>query len=151
MNFFSKEELKILAVVFGVLIFISVPNFIASFKKSRDVTRKNDLFGLSIALNEYKEEFESYPASLSDLKDILQNVPQDPQVKYGLKYYYVTTGNHFQLLASLEDKTQDEYDPTVEKRNISCGTRTCNFGRSDSRTPLDKSLEEYENELNEKK
>jgi len=38
----------------------------------------------------------------------------------------------------------------IVKRNISCGVKVCNYGRSYSTTPLDKSLEEYENEIRAK-
>jgi hypothetical protein len=77
-------------------------------------------------------------------------LPNDPQEDRGLTYFYVSNGKRYQVFASLERTDQDEYDPKVLARNINCGVRTCNFGRSYSETPLDISIEEYENEMDAK-
>ena len=79
----------------------------------------------------------------------LQTIPIEPQSKEGLTYTYLSNGRRFQILASLEGKDEDEYESAIEARGISCGARICNFGRSSGRTPLDRSIEEYENELME--
>ncbi|KKR85119.1 MAG: hypothetical protein UU32_C0039G0006, partial [Candidatus Woesebacteria bacterium GW2011_GWB1_41_10] len=47
MNFFDKQELKALGVIFGILLIISVPNFALSIKRARDLTRKNDIRDLA--------------------------------------------------------------------------------------------------------
>ena len=91
---------------------------------------------------------------LRDVNDLdypayLQTIPIEPQSKEGLTYTYLSNGRRFQILASLEGKDEDEYDPAIEARGISCGIRLCNFGRSSGKTPLDRSIEEYENELTE--
>ncbi len=77
----------------------------------------------------------------------LASLPDDPQKKFGLKYVYISNGRRYQIYGSLEDKRQDEYDEKIIKRNISCGTRVCNYGRSYGKTPLDISIEEYENQI----
>ena len=92
--------------------------------------------------------------SLRDVNDpnypfYLQTIPIEPQSREGLTYIYLSNGKRFQILASLEGKDEDEYDPAIEARGISCGKRLCNFGRSSGKTPLDRSIEEYENELME--
>lgn len=74
-------------------------------------------------------------------------IPGDPETGQGKSYFYLSTGEHFQMLAHLEGKDEPEYDKKIEERNIKCGNQICNFGRSSVRTPLDKSLEVYENEL----
>jgi len=76
-------------------------------------------------------------------------LPSDPHHTYGVRYLYVSNGNHFQIYAALESAQEDEYKPEVVARNLNCGEEICNFGRSDGKTPLDKTLEEYENELRE--
>ena len=81
----------------------------------------------------------------------LKSLPIDPQNNLGVSYHYFSNGGTFQIYASLEGKDDDEYNPTVAKRNLSCGVRVCNFGKAYGKTPVDKSIEEYENELNEKK
>lgn len=83
---------------------------------------------------------ESYPA-------YLQNIPSDPFHGKGARYLYISNGKHFQVYAALESGREDEYDPNIVARQLNCGDRICNFGRADGKVPLDKSLEEYENEL----
>jgi type II secretory pathway pseudopilin PulG len=80
----------------------------------------------------------------------LENLPKDPQSDKGAQYLYLSTGSHFQLYAALESSNQDEYNPSIVARNLSCGNRICNFGLANGETPLDKSLQEYENELLDK-
>ena len=88
-----------------------------------------------------KDQFDpDYPAYIVTL-------PGDPQQGKGAYYYYLSNGKHFQIYATLESSSEDEYDPAIVERQLPCGNRICNFGRSDGQTPLDKSLEEYENEL----
>ena len=73
----------------------------------------------------------------------------EPQNKEGISYVYLSNRKRFQILASLEGDGEDEYDPRIEVRAINCGVRICNFGRSSGTTPLDRSIEKYENELEE--
>jgi hypothetical protein len=81
----------------------------------------------------------------------LKVLPNDPQAKKGFKYLYLSSGRTFQLYGALEGINEPEYDVKVVARNLDCGGRICNFGRAYGETPLDKSLEEYENEINETK
>lgn len=74
-------------------------------------------------------------------------LPQDPLFEKSFRYLYLSSGRYFQLYASLEGTDEPEYDPKIVARNLSCGEGICNFGLSYGSTPLDKSLEEYENEL----
>lgn len=147
LNFFTRDELKGLGVIFLILIAISIPNFTISIKRARDVTRKDDIRDLAQAARDYQGKYFFFPESIEPLAEFLPAIPKDPQNSKGVEYVYISNGRRFQTFASLEDKNQDEYDETVEKRNIKCGVQVCNFGRSSGKTPLDKSLEEYENEI----
>lgn len=83
----------------------------------------------------------SYPAYLTTL-------PQDPQFSKGSSYIYLSNGTRYQLYASLEGEDgEDQYNQGVVSRQLDCGTRVCNFGKALGETPLDKTIEEYENEL----
>lgn len=144
---FTKQEILALGIIFAVLVIISIPNFALSIKRARDVTRKDDLFALEIALKAYEGEHREFPSGLGLLK--LNPMPNDPQQDRGVAYLYFTNGRTFQLYGSLELTNQDEYDEKVVSRNLACGIWVCNFGRAYGNTPLDKSIEEYENELNE--
>jgi len=84
-----------------------------------------------------------------DFPPYIKTMPIDPKSREGFAYVYLSNGKRFQILAALEGKGEDEYDPAVEVRGIACGARVCNFGRSSGQTPLDRSVQEYENELEE--
>lgn len=94
-----------------------------------------------------------------ELKDIfsktssvyLSPIPQDPKQTQGIEYLYISNTRMFQLYAHLEGgKPEIGYDEKILSRNLNCGDKICNFGKSSGVTPLDKSLEEYERLLIEK-
>lgn len=85
-------------------------------------------------------------------KDALRDL-SDPAYPPYLKiipqgdYHYLSNGNRYQIYGVLESKEEDEYDEAIVKRNLPCGNGVCNFGKGYGKTPLDISIEEYENEL----
>jgi type II secretory pathway pseudopilin PulG len=189
MKFFTKQELKGLAIILLLIFAASLPNFLVSLRRSRDAQRKADLGTIHDSLLRYQADFGSFPISkdnkiaacepvekkivnglttfdfspcawgkdaLKDLSDLsypayIQVLPLDPNQAKGVGYLYFSNGSRFQVYAALEGKNEDEYDPKIIKRNLNCGSRICNFGRSYAKTPLDKSIQEYENEINAKK
>jgi len=181
MKAFSRQEILSVIVIFFVLFLVSVPNFTVAWQRSRDVTRKDDLGFMLKALDSFINNSNSFPlgtdageiiACFKDGEDpeyddmgniinfvpcrwgegsFLGNLPNDPQEDKGMTYFYVSNGRRYQIFGSLERTDQDEYDPKVAARKIGCGARICNFGRAYSNTPLDKTLTEYENEMDAKK
>ena len=90
--------------------------------------------------------------ALEDVNDpnfppYIKTLPTDPKSREGFSYTYLSNGKRFQIFAALEGRGEAEYDPVIEARGIICGAGVCNFGRSSGKTPLDKSIQEYENEL----
>ena len=84
---------------------------------------------------------ERYPA-------YLLVIPQDPKAGEGANYLYFSNTNRFQLYSYLEGGgSEDGYDTGIVGRNLSCGRGICSFGKSYGETPLDKSIEDYEEEL----
>lgn len=79
----------------------------------------------------------------------IPNLPTDPTHNEGARYHYISNGRNFQIYAALEGRDEAEFDAAIEARGLMCGNKICNFGRGFGATPLDKSLEEYENELRE--
>ena len=174
MKFFNREETKAVLIILSFILLISVPNYITSLRKARDTQRKNDLGALLGALDRYASDFREFPLSrdgkilacgdfenpvpcewgkdsLRDTSDpdyppYMELLPQDPHYKNGAYYVYLSNGNRFQIYGALEGSREDEYDEDIIARNISCGVKTCNFGRSYG-VGLDISIEEYENEL----
>jgi hypothetical protein len=82
-----------------------------------------------------------------DYPPYMENLPNDPTFKDGTRYIYVSNTRRFQLYASLEGEDEDEYRPEIVEYGLMCGGTVCNFGKSSGQTPLDKSIEAYENEL----
>ena len=148
MNIFSKEELRAVFLILLVIFIISFFNFRTALRRGRDNERKNDLSDIAKVLDDYKSKNSVYPDSLS----VIKSLPKDPGTPSGYSYLYFTDGKYFQLYASLEGKTDEaEFNPKIEALNLKCGNFVCNFGKASGSTPLDISLEKYENEINAKK
>jgi type II secretory pathway pseudopilin PulG len=80
-------------------------------------------------------------------KVYMQIFPQDPQSKEGVKYLYFTDGDRYQIYAAMEGRDEAEIDPKIIARNLMCGTKVCNVGRSYA-VPIDISIEEYDKTIN---
>ena len=94
--------------------------------------------------------------NLYDFSDLdnpvfIEPIPTDPKQTEGIMFKYLSNGQRFQLLGYLEGEDEAEFDELIQVRNINCGNKICNYGRSSGSTPLDKSIDEYENELLDKK
>lgn len=83
----------------------------------------------------------------TELSYIMNPIPNDPKNLEGKKFVYLSNGKRFQLLGYLEGEDEPEFNLKVKERKIDCGGVICNYGRASGSTPLDKSIEEYENEL----
>jgi len=175
MKIFTKQQAIVVCLTLLILAVVSFFNFKIALRRSRDAQRKDDIANVVNGLEKFKSDFAYYPLSTSDgrinacnggciwgkdpLRDMndltyppyINMLPGDPDTGKGVSYIYVSNGYHYQLYAALEGrKDEDEYNSKIEARHIMCGMAVCNFGRSSSQTPLDKSIEEYENELRAK-
>jgi hypothetical protein len=91
-------------------------------------------------------------STLEDVSDpsigvFLSVIPKDSLHDEGYSYFYYSTPDHYQIYGAFEGKDMPEYDTKIVERSLSCGVNICNFGKASRGTPLDKSLQEYENEL----
>jgi type II secretory pathway pseudopilin PulG len=144
MKVFTKQETIAVFLILAVIFTISAFNFKTALRRGRDNERENDLGDISKMLDSYKDKNSEYPARLSDIATL----PKDPGTPQGYSYLYITDGKYYQLYASLEGGTDESvYKPEIEKLGLKCGNFVCNFGVASGSTPLDKSLEVYENEL----
>lgn len=92
------------------------------------------------------------------IKDLLETdetymktLPIDPMNQKGIKYLYLANGRRFQIYAYLEEEEKAiGYNQGIVDRGLDCGGHTCNFGKTLFETPLEKSIEEYENELRQR-
>jgi len=168
---FNRSEAIGVFVILLSIITLTFFNMQSSLKKGRDATRKDDVRDIFDALIAYGIDNNSFPPSSNgqivacpsgpckwgvdpleaflaqSREPYLEKLPPDPQNSAGVKYHYISTQRRFQIFGSFEDDRWDEYSPEIEALGISCGTRTCNFGRASHGVPLDKLLPEYENEI----
>jgi len=168
----SKNQYTAIVITLIVVVAFTVLNLRISLRRSRDVQRKQDVRNITDLLNNFREEHAYFPLSdegkivgcdtgLVDKFDypifrscewgndnfVGSPLPEDPQGGRGVRYYYLSSGAYYQVYASLEGSLEAEYDPKIVARNILCGNKICNFGLAWRETPLDKSIDEYENEL----
>ena len=87
----------------------------------------------------------------SETKTYLKSIPVDPRKDEGADYVYLSNTKRFQIYSYLEGENSEEgYDLGIVDRSLMCGNEICSFGKTYTKTPLDKSIEEYELELLEK-
>ena len=116
-----------------------------------DVLEKENL-SLEEKLLEIFKPCEWASSSLRDISDpdyppYYTRLPADPIRKTGSEYRYISNTNRFQLYATLEGTDEAEYDQEIVERGLMCGTVICNYGKASGQTPLEISIEQYENEL----
>jgi len=84
----------------------------------------------------------------SDRAPYLATIPVDPKGGEGYTYLYISNTYRFQLYTFLEGETEEDgYDSRIVSRDLSCGRAICSFGKSYGQTPLDVSIEDYEQKL----
>jgi type II secretion system protein G len=162
---FTLMELLIVIAILGILVAVGVVSFATSQKRSRDISRKNDLRQLSIALETYYNDFDHYP--LSDIEgnmlacgvdameqcewgDTWKNTTTNPETIYMLKlpadpgggnFYYISdaTGTYFRLYARIENDQDEGLGVNLEGyENTDCGGGTeCTYGIASSNTTLE--------------
>ena len=179
---FSKPEFTFVTILLLVLCGAILINLQVSYRKSRDLRRKDDVRAVTDAVEAFRNDYAYFPFSTEDgriiacLEDTenppldeegniifsacewgndtihgyIQNLPTDPQTDDGGQYLYISNGRRYQMYATLESSAESEYNLEVVNRGLYCGTKICNYGIAHGTTPLDISLEEYENELREK-
>lgn len=82
---FKNSEIRGLAIIFLILIAISIPNFVISLRRARDQVRKDDMGALQKVLGEYFNKFHQFPASSADGRIVACKKEGDviTQDKYG--------------------------------------------------------------------
>ena len=115
--------------------------------------------GEKFLIETYLEGLKECEWGLDSLQDVsddhyspyISRLPRDPRYENNLAYFYLSNGRKFQIYAYLEGGEEEiGFSSGIVNRNLSCGNKICNFGRAYGEVPLDKSIEEYENELLEK-
>ncbi|MEI8232799.1 MAG: prepilin-type N-terminal cleavage/methylation domain-containing protein [bacterium] len=102
---FTLIELLVVIAIIGILITVGSVSYIRAMELSRDSKRKTDLEQIRQALETYRSEIGTYPAS-KDLKDSLVSnyittLPTDPKPPATYAYTPNTTTT-YTLCATLE-------------------------------------------------
>ena len=133
---FTLIELLVAATIAIILTTIGVVSYQSAMRKSRDGKRKADLEQIRAALEMYRSDCGSYPASISfggslvGGKDecsgntYMQEVPQDPRYST-YEYSYTKSSDSYVLCAYLEGESADLGCSSVSCG--SCGDQSCNY------------------------
>ena len=154
----TKREFSFVSVILLIIAAATVVNLFASYRKSRDNERKNDLGDIVNRVDTFKKTVGTYPLSDQDGNVVGCNgfqdksrswffkkcewgdnkvnspffdpLPHDPYVDKGRRFVYKSNGSTYLIYAALEGKYEDEYDKNIVALNISCGDIVCNAGRT---------------------
>ena len=142
---FTLIELLIVIAIVGVLATLLMVNFVGVRQRARDAQRKSDLRQMQSALEIYRADNSSYPASgngnglfpttcgnsfvdLNNSITYMQKVPCDPLNTSPNVYTYTPVGTapylKYQIVACLENVNDSQKDPV---NNASCGSSNWSY------------------------
>jgi general secretion pathway protein G len=121
---FTLIELLIVIGIIGILSAFLLSNFVGVRQRARDGVRKSNLLQIQSALELYRADAGSYPASLptcsTDLSQniaganitYIQKIPCDPTNQSYPNYSYTTTNNDskYTITACIENANDSERD-----------------------------------------
>lgn len=126
---FTLIELLVVIAIIGLLSAFLVANFVGVRQRARDTQRKSDLRQIQAALELYRSDIGSYPASLpacggslvSGSSTYMKIVPCDP---LGGAYTYSQSTSTYSVIACLENSNDSQKDGT----NVApCTTMTSRY------------------------
>jgi general secretion pathway protein G len=134
---FTLIELLVVIVIIGLLTTLGVVNYLDARARARDAQRKSNLQQIQSALELYRSDQQSYPASLpacgSSLKDpantttYIQKIPCDPTGTGQFKYTYTTAGSAYALISCLENENDGQKDITNNATYCAGGTTNWSY------------------------
>lgn len=127
---FTLIELLIVIAIIGVLATLLMVNFVGVRQRARDAQRKSDLRQIQSALEIYRSDNSSYPASLTNCTcnsnpclgsptctaTYMQKIPADPSgtTYYNSgNYYFTSTGGTTYTLGACLENTADTQQGTT--------------------------------------
>jgi len=121
---FTLIEVLILVLVVAVMITMAIgPSLTSSFYRARDSRRKADLKKTANLLEDYYNDYSSYPPALfwgEDFPPYVNQLPKDPRGTGAYGYNYQTdpvSGQFFAVFAILENAD----DPDISASGCSSG------------------------------
>ena len=102
---FSLIEILVVVTIIGLLTVTAAVTYTAFLKQARDAKRKTDLGQISVALEMYRSNNDTYPTTgfsqLTAPTIYIQSVPTDPK-NPTYTYYYLGTASDYTLGSYLE-------------------------------------------------
>lgn len=130
---FTLIEILVVVTIIGLLTLTAVVTYGAFLKQSRDAKRKADLSQIASAVEMYRSNNDTYPATIAEGASLcdpagcpptgskyLEKFPSDPKSSSSYKYYYSGSTSDYTLGAYLE--TTSTCPVTV-----SCTIGNCNY------------------------
>ncbi len=77
---FTIIELMVVLACIGLLLSIAAPRYVQHIDQAREVTLRQDLRALRVAIDQFRADRGNYPQSLDELasRGYLREVPSDP-------------------------------------------------------------------------
>ncbi len=132
---FTLIELLVVIAIIGILSSFLVSNFIGVRQRGRDGTRKSDLRQVQAALELYRSDQGTYPASLpacgssltGGTSTYMQKTPCDP-LNTTTQYSYCTanSNNNYAIRACLENANDSQID--AAGATFACAPTACGSG-----------------------
>lgn len=85
---------------------------------------------------------DAFTDLITNNKVYISILPRDPDYQKGATYLYFSDGDRYQIYAAMEGMDEAEIDQKIIARNLKCGSRVCNVGRSYN-VPTDISIDDY--------
>lgn len=132
---FTLVELLIVVGIIGILATLLMANFIGVRQRARDAQRKSDIRQIQSALEFYRSDLGTYPASLSScgnsltggspVNTYMQKLPCDPGGTSGYNsgtYYYTSSGGTTYGLGACLENTADTQGTATSPGGSGCST-----------------------------
>jgi general secretion pathway protein G len=121
---FTLIELLIVVGIIGILATLLMANFIGVRQRARDAQRKSDIRQIQSALEIYRSDISSYPATLyptncptsgalqggSPANTYMSKIPCDPSTSTNYSYTQTGSGTGYTLIVCLENSNDPQKD-----------------------------------------
>jgi type IV pilus assembly protein PilA len=77
---FTLIELLVVIILVGILTAIALPSFLSQRSKAHDVSAKSDARGAELAIEQWKQDHDTYDATVADLQSVDQDLPSGPRL-----------------------------------------------------------------------
>lgn len=117
---FTLIELLVVIAIISILAALLMANFVGVRQRGRDGQRKSDLRQIQTALELYRADNGSYPASIAscgssfvyNTTTYMQKIPCDPLQK--TSYAYSSDGTTYTIYACIENENDSEKDSSTQ-------------------------------------